>query len=92
MKAPPVSYGITPDTGGHIAYILEAASHQIRRDDVSNVIIVTRRFDDRRFDPIHNMPIEDIDENLHIVRIGTDRKYYVEKEELGPNCRPLQKD
>ena len=82
LKAPPVSYGITPDTGGHIAYILEAASHQIRRDDVSNVIIVTRRFDDRRFDPIHNMKTEDIDENIHIVRIGTDREYYVEKEEL----------
>jgi sucrose-phosphate synthase len=82
LKAPPVSYGITPDTGGHIAYILEAASHQVRRNDVSQVIIVTRRFDDPRFNHVHNMTTEEFGDKIHIVRVGTDKKHYVEKEEL----------
>ena len=28
LKAPPVDYGITEDTGGHIAYVLGAAVAQ----------------------------------------------------------------
>ncbi|MGR3541534.1 MAG: HAD-IIB family hydrolase [Hasllibacter sp.] len=44
LKAPPVSYGLTEDTGGHIAYILAAARAQAAEG--AEVTVVTRRFDD----------------------------------------------
>ncbi|WP_158259424.1 HAD-IIB family hydrolase [Hasllibacter halocynthiae] len=44
LKAPPVSYGLTEDTGGHIAYVLAAARAQAARG--AEVAVVTRRFAD----------------------------------------------
>ena len=82
LKAPPVQFGVTADTGGHIAYVLDAALHQSRRPDVKRVEIVTRRFEDERFDPVHAQPREEVAPGLAIVRIGTDRTRYLEKEAL----------
>ena len=30
LRAPPVRYGVTGDTGGHVAYVLDAAAAQAR--------------------------------------------------------------
>ncbi|QUS37127.1 glycosyltransferase [Falsirhodobacter algicola] len=43
FRPPPVCYGLTEDTGGHIAYVLSAAMAQSRKARIS---IVTRAFDD----------------------------------------------
>lgn len=82
LKAPPVQFGVTADTGGHIAYVLDAASHQARRPDVERVEIVTRRFDDGRFDAVHAQPFEAVAPGLTIIRIGTAQTSYLEKEAL----------
>lgn len=82
LKSPPVNYGITADTGGHIAYVLEAASHQARLDDVTEVLIVTRYFNDPRFDPVHGTTHESMGPKISIHRIATYRSAYCEKEDL----------
>ncbi|MBB4617412.1 HAD-IIB family hydrolase [Sphingomonas abaci] len=82
LKAPPVPFGVTADTGGHIAYVLDAALHQARRSDVSHVEIVTRRFDDPRFDPVHAQQREHVAPGLAITRIATGQPLYLEKEAL----------
>ena len=82
LKAPPVQFGVTADTGGHIAYVLDAASHQASRPEVDRVEIVTRRFEDERFDPVHAQPREAVAPGLAIIRIGTAHTRYLEKEAL----------
>ncbi|WP_137897725.1 HAD family hydrolase [Sphingomonas sp. 2SG] len=82
LKSPPVAYGITADTGGHIAYVLEAARAQARRDDVDQVSIVTRRFADARLDPCHARARETLDAKVTIDRIATGSEAYLEKEAL----------
>ena len=38
LKAPPIPYGLTDDTGGHIAYVL-AASRAERVDEAAKVLL-----------------------------------------------------
>ncbi|MBL3556987.1 MULTISPECIES: HAD family hydrolase [Marinobacter] len=45
LKAGPIPYGLTADTGGHIRYLLELVEALARRPEVSHQIIVTRAFD-----------------------------------------------
>ncbi|MEA1085883.1 HAD family hydrolase [Sphingomonas sp. CD22] len=82
LKSPPVAYGITADTGGHIAYVIEAARAQARRDDVDQVSIVTRRFADARLDSCHARARETLDAKVTIDRIATGTEAYLEKEAL----------
>ena len=82
MKAPPVKYGITVDTGGHIAYILDAAEYQARQPEVDHVTIVTRAFMDPRLDAIHGQLTETVAPRVTIERIVTDCNAYLEKEAL----------
>lgn len=82
LKSPPVRYGITADTGGHIAYILDAAAHQAKIESVSEVIVATRRFHDQRFDREHNLDREYVDRKIRIIRISTTKSSYLEKEDL----------
>lgn len=89
LKAPPVRYGITADTGGHIAYVLEAAQAQAMRDDVRGVAIVTRLFADDRLDPIHACPAETISDKLTIARIATADRAYLEKDALAAEVSAL---
>ncbi len=83
MKAPPVDFGITADTGGHIAYILDAARHQALRSDVDEVVIVTRAFDDARLGGAYATEREAVGHKVSIRRIGTADRRYLEKEALG---------
>ena len=48
LKVPPISFGLTADTGGHIAYVLDAAAAQAKLSSVKRVSIVTRLFHDRQ--------------------------------------------
>ena len=82
LKAPPVDYGRTADTGGHIAYILGAAAAQERQPGVSQVAIVTRLFDDPAFGSEHARSVEPITPRLAIHRLATANRAYLEKSAL----------
>lgn len=83
LKAPPTDFGITADTGGHIAYVLDAACHQALLPEVEQVIIATRLFEDARLGDIYAQPSETVAPKVVIERIaGADRRY-LEKEALG---------
>jgi len=82
LKAPPVRYGLTADTGGHIAYILEAAFAQAAMPIVEHVSIVTRRFDDPVLGIDHARTSERIADRITIDRIATTNTAYLEKEAL----------
>ncbi len=79
IKAPPVAYGATEDTGGHIAYVLGAAMAQAEMPNAS-VEIVTRRFDD------HGAPYgaarEAVAPGLDIVRLDDGDPRYRSKDGL----------
>jgi len=77
-----VHYGVTADTGGHIAYVLDAAAAQAAQPDVIDVTLVTRLFRDDGLDPVHASPHEVIGPRLSIRRIATDDLRYLEKEAL----------
>lgn len=47
LRAPPIDYGISEDTGGHIAYVLGAAIAQARHPGIRRVDVVTRAFEGR---------------------------------------------
>ena len=82
LKAPPVTYGLTEDTGGHIAYVLGAAEAQSRQPGVEHVEIVTRRFEDLALGPDYALPREDWAERLTITRLSSDSAAYLSKEAL----------
>ena len=81
LKAPPVAYGITEDTGGHIAYVLGAAQAQAQLPGVT-VEIVTRRFDAPELGAAHARPVETVRPGLTIRRLSTERPGYLCKDAL----------
>ena len=82
LKAPPVSYGLTEDTGGHIAYVLGAAAAQAALPSVDHVEIVTRRFADPALGGVYARETEHVAEGLRITRLNSARQEYLAKEEL----------
>ena len=82
LRAPPVRYGATADTGGHIAYVLAAAEAQSALDAVAEITLVTRRFDDPRLGEIHSRPSERVGPNVRVARLATRDHRYLEKEAL----------
>lgn len=82
LKAPPIKYGITADTGGHIAYVIDAALAQARLRGVEQVTIVTRRFTDARLGAVHGAATEPVAPGVAIRRIVTPSPGYLEKEAL----------
>lgn len=83
LTAPPTAFGITADTGGHIAYVLDAARHQALRSDVEQVTIVTRAFDDAQLGAVHAQEHEPVADKVAIRRVATADRRYLEKEALG---------
>ena len=75
-------YGITQDTGGHIAYILGEMAALAERDDVQSAEIVTRMFDHPMLDPVHSQAVEQIVPKLSITRIDSGDTRYLAKEAL----------
>lgn len=82
LKAPPVSYGITADTGGHISYILEAAVRQSRVPTTRQVVVVTRMFQDASLGDAYAQPVEIVAPGVEIHRLPTPDTRYLEKEAL----------
>ena len=82
LKAPPVAYGITEDTGGHITYVLGAAQELSCNPNVTRVDIVTRRFTNPVYGQIHAEAEEWINSRLRIVRIDSGNPDYLAKEDL----------
>jgi sucrose-phosphate synthase len=77
-----VRYGLTEDTGGHIGFVLGAASAQAARADVDQVWIATRAFDDRRLGLVHGRELEIVGPKLGILRLRTANAAYLSKEAL----------
>jgi len=82
LKAPPVRFGITADTGGHIAYVLDAAAAQAEDPAVSSVSVVTRLFEDAALGPAHALPTERLGPKVTIDRVATACRAYLEKDAL----------
>ena len=82
LKAEPVRYGITEDTGGHITYVLGEMEALSRRTDVRLAEIVTRRFEDARLGAAHAMREERLSDKLVITRIDSGNPAYLAKEAL----------
>ena len=80
LKAPPVDFGITEDTGGHITYALGAGLALAARRDVTSVELVTRLIDDDRLGPAYSLPRERVADGLSIVRIDSGDRRYLSKE------------
>ena len=82
LGLPPVCYGLTADTGGHIAYILEAAGAQSALSSVSRISIVTRLFHDNRLGAEFSLAAQRLDAKTTIDRVATANRAYLEKESL----------
>lgn len=82
LSAPPVRYGMTEDTGGHIAYVLGAAMAQSERPDITEVTIVTRLFDAPHLGKVFASPQETISPKCRILRLASERSEYLEKDDL----------
>lgn len=82
LTAPPIRYGITADTGGHIAYLLGAAFAQARRPEVAKLSLVTRAFSEPTLAPSHALADEPLSEKVTIRRIRGGGDAYLEKEDL----------
>ncbi|UZK67823.1 HAD-IIB family hydrolase [Sphingomonas sp. M1-B02] len=80
LKGPPVEFGISEDTGGHITYALGAAQALSERPDVTHVEIVTRLIDETHFGPAYANPLEQVSPKLTIRRLDTDNRAYLSKE------------
>ncbi len=82
LKAEPVRYGITEDTGGHITYILGEMEALARRKDITLAEIITRRFDEPRLGAVHAQAEEWVGPGLVIRRIDSGNPHYLAKEAL----------
>ena len=82
LAAPPVRFGLTADTGGHLAYLLGAALAQAGRPGVDRVDLFTRAFDDPRLGPAYARPTERLDDVVAIRRLAGGGSRYLEKEDL----------
>lgn len=80
IKGPPVAFGLTEDTGGHITYALGAALALAERADVSRVELVTRLIDDPALGREYAVPLEILGPKAAIRRIDTGNRAYLSKE------------
>ena len=82
LKAPPLRFGVTEDTGGHIAYVLGAAAAQARRPGTTRIDIVTRAFDDPALGAAHARAVEPVDDVTRIRRLRGGGDAYLTKDAL----------
>ncbi|GGD64043.1 glycosyltransferase [Erythrobacter arachoides] len=77
-----VPYGITADTGGHIKYLLELASHSARDPAVERVDLVTRGFCDGKLGARFASGYGERSGKLRLVRLADADPAYLPKERL----------
>ena len=80
LRPPPIPLGLTEDSGGHLTYLWGAAEALARRDDVSDVELVTRLFDDPALGADHALPEQWCGPKLRITRIDSGNRRYLSKE------------
>ena len=81
IRSKNLELGIDDDTGGQIIYAIELAKALAELDDVSRVEIVTRKFKDTKYKG-YDLPLEQINEKLAIVRVPCGPSRYLKKVEL----------
>ncbi len=77
--------GRDSDTGGQTKYVVELAKALVRRPDVAQVDLVTRRVVDPRVSQDYANPCEVLAENARIIRIDAGPEEYLPKECLWPH-------
>ena len=82
LTSPPVPFGLTEDTGGHIAYVMGAAATQADWPGVERVDIATRLFDEPELGAAFAVPLEAVRPRLNILRIATSNRRYLSKAAL----------
>ncbi|PXA98605.1 hypothetical protein DMC47_07220 [Nostoc sp. 3335mG] len=80
IKGPPVAFGLTEDTGGHITYALGAAMALAEREDVERVELVTRLIDAPDLGLPYSVPVEIVRPGFIIRRLDTGNRAYLSKE------------
>lgn len=80
IKGPPVEFGITEDTGGHITYALGAARALAALQQVERVEIVTRLIEHATLGPAYAVPFEPVTDGFAIRRIDSGNRAYLCKE------------
>ncbi|MCL3883917.1 HAD-IIB family hydrolase [Marivita sp. GX14005] len=90
ITAPDVPYGLTEDTGGHIAYILGAAQAQAERRDISAVELVTRAFDVPELGEVYGRAHQRVGPKFTIRRLRTANTGYLSKEALAAELPALE--
>ena len=76
--------GKDADTGGQIKYVIELALALSNHPEVERVDLFTRLLNDKRLSPDYAQPIEEIGENVRIVRMKCGPGKYLRKELLWP--------
>ncbi|MEL6423629.1 MAG: glycosyltransferase, partial [Pseudomonadota bacterium] len=81
VRPNPVPYGITPDTGGHIRYVLELIAEN-ERAGVARQDLVVRRFDDAELGSAYATREDKLSDASRIVRIDGASTKYLAKEDI----------
>ncbi|WMS44538.1 HAD family hydrolase [Acuticoccus sp. MNP-M23] len=77
-----VPYGLTPDTGGHIKYVLELVAAADRKPSITRQEIVVRRFCDAELGTTYGEPHERLSAKSEIVRLAGAHGRYLSKEDM----------
>ena len=81
LKSRDVEYGMTPDTGGHIKYLLELVEAQAKTSAIDRIVIATRGFDSV-YGEAYRAGTERIGPKVEILRIATAQPGYLAKEDI----------
>lgn len=82
LRARDVPYGLTPDTGGHIKYLLELVAAAEAQNDMLEQQIIVRRFNDEKLGGEYACERQRISDRAQIIRIPGATEAYVAKEDL----------
>ena len=82
LRPEPVDYGITPDTGGHIKYVLELVEALESTRGVARQEIVVRGFEDAALGPEYAPGTSALSRRSRIVRLPGARPGYLAKEDM----------
>ncbi|MCB2180688.1 MAG: HAD-IIB family hydrolase [Desulfobulbaceae bacterium] len=77
--------GRDADTGGQTKYVIELARSLGEHPDVARVDLVTRLIQDNTVSSIYSTPVEELADNVKIIRIQCGGRKYIRKELLWPH-------
>jgi sucrose-phosphate synthase len=83
LRADNIEMGRDADTGGQTRYVIDLAKELSERKDL-HVDIFTRKIGDKRLSGDYNKGIEELSENVKIVRLPCGGNKYIRKEKLWP--------